>query len=228
MRSFLATFLVLLAALALAPSAAGQDAHGDDPQAHSGEPAAAGQDTHAGEDAHGEGEHATGGGVIPDPNAGIPMSIAAIVIFLLVFAILSKTAWPKILGGLADREAKLREGIEAAKRLKAEADEIRGEYESKLAEARAEAQNMLAETKHQQQQFAAELRTKAEHELTAMKDRARRDIEAAKRAAVGEVYAEAADLATMVAGKILKREVSAADQQRLVDESLAQLQARSN
>jgi F-type H+-transporting ATPase subunit b len=155
------------------------------------------------------------------------MSIAAILIFLTVFIILSRTAWPKILGGLADREAKLREGIEASKRLKAEADQIREQYESKLAEARAEAQTMLAETKAQQQAFAAELRAKAEQDLTQMKERARRDIDAAKRAAVGEIYSEAADLATMVAGKILKREVTTGDQQRLVDESLAQLQARN-
>jgi F-type H+-transporting ATPase subunit b len=224
MRSALA-ILVLLAALCLAPPVVARAVQVEQPGAHvdtgAGGEVAPGEVPHAVDH---EEEH-TEGGVIPPLPAGLPMSLAAILIFILVFAILSKTAWPKILGGLADREAKLREGIEASKRLKAEADQLREEYESKLADARAEAQTMLAETKAQQQAFAAELRTKAEQELTAMKERARRDIEAAKRAAVGEIYSEAADLATMVAGKILKREVSAGDQQRLVDESLAQLQA---
>lgn len=210
-RSILA-IAILLAALGLASPAGAATA----PAAPASPAAAApADDPHA------------GGGVIPSPKAGIPMAIAAMVIFVIVLLLLQKTAWPKILGGLADREAKLREGIEASKRLKAEADQLREEYESKLAEARAEAQSMLAETKAQQQAFAAELRQKAEQDLTQMKERARRDIEAAKRAAVGEIYSEAADLATMVAGKILKREVSAGDQQRLVDESLAQLQARN-
>lgn len=224
MRSALAIF-ILLAALCLAPPAAASAMQVEQPDAHV-DPAAGGQ-VAPGEAPHADEHGAVEGGVIPPPKAGVPMSIAAILIFLIVFIILSKTAWPKILGGLADREAKLREGIEASKRLKAEADQIREEYESKLAEARAEAQTMLAETKAQQQAFAAELRAKAEQELTQMKERARRDIEAAKRAAVGEIYSEAADLATMVAGKILKREVTAGDQQRLVDESLTQLQARN-
>ena len=218
MRSALAPILVLLAALCLAPSAPALAMQAEDPTAHAAPPAPPGAA------AHGEAAQAD---VIPPPMAGIPMSIAAIVVFIIVLFVLQRTAWPRILGGLADREAKLREGIEASKRLKAEADQIREEYQSKLAEARAEAQTMLAETKAQQQAFAAELRARAEQDLTAMKERARRDIEAAKRAAVGEIYSEAADLATMVAGKILKREVAAGDQQRLVDESLAQLQARN-
>lgn len=228
MRSFVGIIIVLLAALCTAPPLAARAGQVEEPGAHvdpgAGGEVAPGEVPHAPPtDDHG----AVEGGVIPPPKAGVPMSIAAIAIFLIVFIILQRTAWPKILGGLADREAKLREGIEASKRLKAEADQIREEYESKLAEARAEAQTMLAETKAQQQAFAAELRAKAEQDLTQMKERARRDIDAAKRAAVGEIYSEAADLATMVAGKILKREVTTGDQQRLVDESLAQLQARN-
>lgn len=226
MRSAL-TIFILLASVCLAPQPGARASQVEEPGAHSdpaaGGPVAPGEVPHA--DDHDE-EHVEGG-VIPPPKAGVPMSIAAIVIFLIVFWILSRTAWPKMLSGLADREAKLREGIEASKRLKIEADQIRSEYEARLAEARAEAQTMLAETKAQQQAFAAELRQKAEQELTAMKERARRDIDAAKRAAVGEIYSEAADLATMVAARILKREVSPTDQQRLVDESLAQLQARN-
>jgi hypothetical protein len=60
------------------------------------------------------------------------------------------------------------------------------------------------------------------------KERARRDIEIAKRAALQEIYGVAAAQATAVATKILEREVTAADQQRLVDESLRELQTVKN
>jgi F0F1-type ATP synthase membrane subunit b/b' len=59
-----------------------------------------------------------------------------------------------------------------------------------------------------------------------MKARATQDLEGAKRAALSEIHAAAASLATSVAGKILKREIQPADQKRLVEESLSELGAR--
>ena len=49
------------------------------------------------------------------------------------------------------------------------------------------------------------------------------DIESAKSAAVAEIHAEAGALATAVASKILGREITVADQQQLVQESLAEM-----
>ena len=87
---------------------------------------------------------------------------------------------------------------------------------------------MIEATKAQQNQLAAELKAKSEIELNAMRERAMKEIDQAKRAAVSELYADATNLATMVAGKILKREINAQDQQRLVEESLGQLQSLRN
>jgi F-type H+-transporting ATPase subunit b len=56
-----------------------------------------------------------------------------------------------------------------------------------------------------------------------MKHRATQDLQTAKRAAITELHAEAATLAAQIAAKILQREISADDQQRLVDESLEEL-----
>ena len=65
-------------------------------------------------------------------------------------------------------------------------------------------------------------------ELNAMRERAVKEIQQAKQAAVAELYTDATNLATMVAGKILKREINSQDQQRLVEESLGQLQGLRN
>ncbi|MFN9970965.1 MAG: hypothetical protein ACK58T_13850, partial [Phycisphaerae bacterium] len=102
------------------------------------------------------------------------------------------------------------------------------EYQKSLGQARAEAAKMIEATKAQQNQLAADLKAKSEVELNAMRERAMKEIDQAKRAAVSELYADATNLATMVAGKILKREINAQDQQRLVEESLGQLQSMRN
>ena len=61
-----------------------------------------------------------------------------------------------------------------------------------------------------------------------MKDKAARDINAAKEQAITELYSQAAIMSTQIAGRILKRELNADDQQAIVDESLAQLKAENN
>ena len=58
-----------------------------------------------------------------------------------------------------------------------------------------------------------------------MREKARRDIESAKRAALTEIYAETATLATAIAGKVLQREVSSQDQHRLVEQSLNEMKS---
>lgn len=153
---------------------------------------------------------------------------ATIVTFLIVLAILGKVVWPKILGALEDRQNKILAEIKAAEDARKQAAAALERYEKSLAEARAEAQQLIEKTKAEQSTLAADLRAKADAELTLLRERAQRDIEAAKKQAVSEIYAQAASLATDLAAKILKREINAADQRRLVDESLGQLESTRN
>jgi F0F1-type ATP synthase membrane subunit b/b' len=61
-----------------------------------------------------------------------------------------------------------------------------------------------------------------------MRERAMKDIDSAKRAAVAEIYNEAGRVAAAMASKILRRNVTAEDNQRLIDESIQQLQSARN
>lgn len=148
--------------------------------------------------------------------------VMAIVAFGIAFFVLSKTAWPKIVAGLEARENKIRSEVFAAEEARKQAASSLADYQKSLAEARAEAQRMIEQTRAEQSRLAADLKARAESELNEMREQARMSIESAKKAALAEVYAEAANLATAVAGKILKREFNPGDQGRLVEESLQQ------
>ncbi|UYV13317.1 MAG: F0F1 ATP synthase subunit B [Phycisphaera sp.] len=165
------------------------------------------------------------GTVIPGIKQGVPMMIAALLVFGIVFFILWKFAWPPVAKGLEERDRKILEGLEASKRALAEADAMKERYESQLTEARGEAQRILADTKARQAEFTAELRSKADAEIARMRERAQRDIDAARRVAVNELYAESARLATLMASKILEREVSEQDQTRLVEQALSEFES---
>jgi len=171
-------------------------------------------------------------GAKPDP-VGTPMSslvplIVAMVVFIIVLGFLAVAVWPKIVKGLDERANKIREEIASAEAARQQAKDALDQYQKSLAEARTEAQKMLDATKTQQTKLAQELKAKAEIEASDLKDKALRDIEAARKAAVSEMYNDAANLATMIASKLLAREVSSGDQQRLIDEAIGEMNASNN
>ncbi|MEM6257701.1 MAG: F0F1 ATP synthase subunit B [Planctomycetota bacterium] len=175
--------------------------------------------THAAEDDHGE----------KKKNSVNPLDLKVgeafwnLLVFLIVLGILAKFVFPVIRDGLKAREAKLEGDLTAAEKAKAEAEASVAEYKSKIAEAQKEAQAVIEEAKKSAEQVAAKVKSDAEAEIVKMKERAEAEITSAKDAALSEVYAQTAELSTQIAGRILKREINAADQQQLVSDSLAEL-----
>jgi len=221
------TLMILLAVsmLALAPMiSAGIASPETDTHAAADD---AGHDVAAGGHEAAGGEHGGGGASSPIAgiDEGIVSGVTAIVIFLIVAAIASTMIWPKIVSGLDERNEKIVGEIAAAEAARKQAKEALDEYEKNLADARAEAQRMLEETKSQQGALTAQLKANADAELAAMREKAISEIDAAKKQALNELYSESVNLATTMAGKILQRQVTAEDQQRLMDESLAEMKS---
>ena len=158
-------------------------------------------------------------------NEGLAAAITALVIFVAVLAILGAKVWPVIGKALDERATKITSEIEAAEAARKQARMALEQYERNLADARAEAQTMLDQARQQQLAQTAALKAQADTELSAMKEKAMREIDAAKRAAIGEIHSHAANLAAAAATKILRREINRDDQQRFVDECLAEMKA---
>ena len=55
-----------------------------------------------------------------------------------------------------------------------------------------------------------------------------REIEAAKGQAIAELYQRSVQLASLMAGKAIRREINPGDHARLIEESLAELKVRVN
>jgi F-type H+-transporting ATPase subunit b len=156
-------------------------------------------------------------------NGGVGTLIATIAVFLGLLVVLRATAWKPIMAGLKGREDAIRNSIEGAKRAKADAERTTKELEAKMAEVQRQASLQMTQAKNDAVKIAASIRASAEAESAALKDRTLREIDAAKQQALGEINTHAAMLGTAVASKILKRQVTVDDQQRLVEESLAEL-----
>jgi len=169
---------------------------------------------------------AEGGDANPLTVQILPM-LFTLAAFGIVFYILATKVWPKITKALDDRQEQIRSGIAAAEKARAEVEAKQAQFDREIAAAREEADRERAQLRTNMQQYREELRQQADQEIARMKERAMRDLETARTAAVADLHSEAARLAASVAGKILKREITATDQQRLVDESLAELGSRN-
>lgn len=155
-------------------------------------------------------------------------AVTALVVFLAAFVFLYFKVWPIITKGLDERNAKILGEIKAAEEARKSAKAAQMEFEKKIAEAREEATRLITQARAEAQRQAESLRSKMEQDMQERLSRASAEIDAAKRQAILDVHAQTASLATAIAGRILKREITPTDQQRLVDESLRDLAGSRN
>lgn len=151
-------------------------------------------------------------------------AVWTLVIFVLVIVVLGKFAWTPLLEALQKREDFIRDSLEVAKENRLAAEAQLKEYEEKLAKAQGEATEIIEEAKRAAETLRARLEEKTRQESENMLDRARREINIAKQSAVKELYSTSAQLATDIAGRVLQRELTPADHERLIEESIGELE----
>ena len=92
-----------------------------------------------------------------------------------------------------------------------------------MAEARAEATAIVEEGKRDADLVKQRIEAKAQEESGKMIERARREIDIAKQTAVHDLYAQAADMATELAGRIIDKELDSATHAELIAGAIGDL-----
>ncbi len=155
------------------------------------------------------------------PNWGLAVWLG--ISFLLLFFILSKFAFPAMLGGLKEREQTIQGSLEQAERANAEAKRLLADNESARRDAEAQAQAILRDARDQATSQRETDIAKTKTEIARLQANAQSDIETQKQQALAELRAEVAALAVGAAEKILKKEIDAQAQQGLVDQFISDL-----
>lgn len=152
----------------------------------------------------------------------------SIVVFVMLLTVLRFTAWRPIMEGLQKREQFIRESLESAKREREQAERVMADYTEKLNRAREEATAIVDEGRRDAEEVRKRIHVEAKQEADAMVARARKEISLARDHAVKDIYDQTIVLATSVAGKIVRKELSAGDHRTLIDESLAEIGRLNN
>jgi len=147
--------------------------------------------------------------------------------FGLVLFVLGKYAWGPLQDVVTKREDFIRESLEQAKADREAAEKRLHEYEERLAKARAEATALVEAGRKDAESTRARLEQEAREEADKMLERAKREIAIARETAVAELYTEAARAATEIAGRIVGRELEAADHEKLISQAIDDLSSQA-
>ncbi len=167
---------------------------------------------------------AAGGGEENIFSGNLGNAVWTIVIFVVVLFILGKYAWGPLLEALQQREQFIHDSLAEAKQDREEAEKRLEEHTNQLNQARAEATEIVEEGRRDAKAVKARIEEEARDESQKMLDRAKREIELAKQTAIKELYTSSASLATEMASRILRKELSAAEKEKLVARSLDELE----
>jgi F-type H+-transporting ATPase subunit b len=147
-------------------------------------------------------------------------SVWTILIFVLVLVVLGKYAWGPILSALQTRESFIHEALAKAKHDRDAAEARLKEYEERLASARAEATAIVEEGRRDAEVVKRKIEEDARHAANQAIERARHEIQMATDVATKELYQLSARLATDMAARVIGRELSPQDHERLISEAI--------
>jgi F-type H+-transporting ATPase subunit b len=146
--------------------------------------------------------------------------IVQIVAFLIFIWILRKYALGPIVQTLDKRQDRIREGMEAAQRMQAEMQATAARNEQILVEARQQAQTILSQAREAGDATVARAKEEAGKQAAIELEKAQATLRAENEQARSMLRAEVADLAIAAATKIVRKELDAATQKRLIEETL--------
>jgi F-type H+-transporting ATPase subunit b len=164
---------------------------------------------------------ASSGSFLITPNVGL--MIWVLVVFAISFLILRRSVFPVIGQALDKRAQAISDSIDDADKLRKEADTVLAEYRERLAEARTQADEIVTRARKAGEVHERESAEAARAERERLLEQTRRDVEAETRRAIGEIRREVADLTLMATEKITRKVLTEADQKRLVEDALSEL-----
>jgi F-type H+-transporting ATPase subunit b len=162
-----------------------------------------------------------GGSFLVSPDIGL--MIWTLLVFGLTMFLLAKLAFPRIAEALDKRQQAIEESIETSERVRREADQLLEEYRERLSAARDQADDIVARARKTGEAHESEVLADARAKREEMMEQTRRDIETETRRAIQEIRKEVADLTVAATEKVTRKTLDQADQKRLVEEALAEL-----
>jgi F-type H+-transporting ATPase subunit b len=158
--------------------------------------------------------------VQPDPG----LFIWTILTFLVLVTLLAKFAWRPLLQALDSRQELIRKSLDDAQQARQELERLHHESAQIIRQARVDAEAVVAQSRSDAARLREEMRQKAKAEADGIVRNAERQIQLETQRALQQIRHEAVDLSVMIASKILQRNITREDNEKLIEEALKQVE----
>jgi F-type H+-transporting ATPase subunit b len=161
------------------------------------------------------------GSFLIKPSVGL--MVWTLIVFAATMLLLRRLAFPRISEALERRQRMIEESIDTAARAREEAEQLLAEYRERLTQARAQADEIVQRARQTAEALEREAKESGQMMVREATQRAQREIQAATQRALDDIRREVAELTIIATEKVTRKALSEADQRRLVEEALAEL-----
>ena len=142
---------------------------------------------------------------------------------LILFLMLKKFLYKPVKKVLADRQAAIDSRYDEADKAKSEALQSKAEWEERMAAADEEAAGIVSSAVESANRQSSAILGETKEKADRMMNRARAEADAERRKAEDDIRDRIADVSAAIAGKLLEREISAADHSDLIDSFISEI-----
>jgi F-type H+-transporting ATPase subunit b len=151
------------------------------------------------------------------------LMIWTIVCFLVVLFVLKRYAFGPIQNTIDTRRKRIEDTIAEADHAREEAKRLLEEHRQLIGQAKSQSEDILAEARRVADAQRERVRSETEEDRQRRLEETRRQIEQATHQALGQIRDEVGKLSVAAAEKITRKSLDDKDQQRLIDEALAEI-----
>jgi F-type H+-transporting ATPase subunit b len=151
------------------------------------------------------------------------LMIWTIVCFLITLFVLRRYAFGPIQKGIDERRERIRQSLDEADRAREEARKLLEEHRKLIGSAKTDAEEILAEARRVAEANERRMRNELETDRQRRLEETRKQIEAETRRALEQIRLEVVDLSLLAATKVTRKSLDDADQKRLIEEAVGEL-----
>ena len=151
------------------------------------------------------------------------LMIWTIVCFLITLLVLKRYAFGPIQKLIDDRRERIQNSLDEADHAREEARNLLEQHRQLIGQAKGQAEEILGDARRVADAQRERVREETEEDRQRRLEETRRQIEQATHQALGQIRNEVGKLSLAAAEKITRKSLTDADQQRLIDEALAEI-----
>jgi F-type H+-transporting ATPase subunit b len=151
------------------------------------------------------------------------LMIWTIISFLITLFVLKRYAFGPIQRMIDQRRERIEQAIAEADNAREEARRLLEEHRKLIGQAKSESEEILQEARRIADAQRERVRQETDEDRQRRLDETRRQIDQATVQALGQIRDEVGRLSLLAAEKVTRKSLDQADQKRLIDEALAEL-----